>query len=334
MKILLATPLYPPEIGGPATYANLLISELPKHGIEPRLLAFSEVRRLPKLIRHLAYFFKCLWYARGVDAVYALDPVSVGFPAALAALVLGKKFLLRVPGDYAWEQGRQRFGVTDEIDEFQIKKYGSKVETLRKVQEWVSGRAVKIVVPSEYMRRIVSTWVNEVSKVEVIYSSIQVPPNFELPQDRPAGFLVVTMARRVPWKGIEALEAVVTQEEGWSFKLVTDMPHAEAMGWVKAADVFVLNSTYEGLSHALVEAMSLGTPVVATNVGGNPELVANGSEGVIIPPKDNEALYSALKEIEAHPVEARARAERAQARAQDFSIHKTIDKLVTLLKSV
>ena len=54
-----------------------------------------------------------------------------------------------------------------------------------------------------------------------------------------------------------------------------DMPRAEAMGWVKAADVFVLNSTYEGLSHALVEAISLGTPIVATHVGGNPELITD-----------------------------------------------------------
>ena len=63
--------------------------------------------------------------------MYALDPVSVGLPASLAALVLGKKFILRVAGDYAWEQGRQRFGVTDELDEFQLKKYGWRVERLR-----------------------------------------------------------------------------------------------------------------------------------------------------------------------------------------------------------
>ena len=52
MKVIIATPLYPPEIGGPATYAEILVHELPKRGIEIELVKFSDVRHLPKLIRH------------------------------------------------------------------------------------------------------------------------------------------------------------------------------------------------------------------------------------------------------------------------------------------
>lgn len=334
MKILLATPLYPPDSGGPSTYAKLLVDELPKRGIQVTLVKFGEVRHLPPGVRHVVYFLKCLIHARGADAIYALDPVSVGLPASLAAFVLGKKLVLRVPGDYAWEQGRQRFGVQDEIDAFQNKKYGRGVERLRSIQKFVARRAEKIVAPSEYMRRIVSDWVADASKVETIYSSIHMPVEFVLPKERPEGFLVVTIARRVPWKGIEALEKVVAREDAWHFKLLDGLPHKEAMGWVKAADAFALNSTYEGLSHALVEAMALGTPIVATNVGGNPELIANGSEGLIIPQKDNEALHVALKDIEQHPDEARSRAARAQERAQQFSIDVTIEKLVMLLKNI
>ena len=334
MRILLATPLYPPDSGGPSTYAKLLVDELPKRGIEVSLLKFGEVRHLPPGVRHVAYFLKCLAHTRGVDAVYALDPVSVGLPAALAAFVMGKKFMLRVPGDYAWEQGRQRFGVVDEIDEFQHKKYGRDVERLRGIQKFVARRAQKIVVPSEYMRRVVSGWVTDAKKVEVIYSSIHVPVEFVLPKERPSGFLVITIARRVPWKGIEALEKVVARESSWHFKLLDGLPHNEAMGWVKVADAFALNSTYEGLSHALVEAMALGTPVVATNVGGNPELITPGETGLLIPPKDDEALHAALKNIEQHPDEAHSRAVRAKERAQQFSIDMTIKKLVTLLSSI
>lgn len=342
MKILLATPLYPPDSGGPSTYAKLLVDELPKRGVEVSVVKFGEVRHLPPVVRHIAYFLKCLTRARGVDAIYALDPVSVGLPASLAAFILGKKLVLRVPGDYAWEQGRQRFGVQDEIDAFQNKTYGRSVERLRKIQKFVACRADKIVVPSEYMRRVVSGWVSDTTdstgspqaKVETIYSSVHLPVAYDLPERRPEGFLVVTIARRVPWKGVEALEQVVARESGWHFKLLDGLPHREAMGWVKAADVFALNSTYEGLSHALVEAMALGTPVVATNVGGNPELIANGSEGIIVPPKDSDALYAALKNIEQHPVEARSRAERATERAEQFSIDVTIEKLVTLLKTL
>ena len=105
------------------------------------------------------------------------------------------------------------------------------------------------------------------------------------------------------------------------------------MGWVKIADAFALNSTYEGLSHALIEAMALGTPIVATNVGGNPELIS-GQNGLLIPPKDDDALHAALTQIATHPEEARQRAERAKEKAQQFSIAITIEKLAALLKNL
>ena len=102
MKILIATGLYPPQIGGPATYSKLLKDELPKHGIDTEILPFREVRKWPKIVRHFIYFLKVLQKGRNVDVVFAQDPVSVGLPAMLASKILGKIFLLKIVGDYAW----------------------------------------------------------------------------------------------------------------------------------------------------------------------------------------------------------------------------------------
>src|SRR3989338_1641940 len=118
MKLVIATPLYPPEIGGPATYSRLLEEGLPMKGIEVELVKFSEVRHLQKLIRHYVYYRRVLKAARGADAVLALDPVSVGLPAMWAAKRAKKPFVVKIVGDYAWEQGRQRFGVEAELDDF------------------------------------------------------------------------------------------------------------------------------------------------------------------------------------------------------------------------
>lgn len=330
MRILIATGLYPPQSGGPATYAALLNERLPARGFELRVLPFAEVSRVPKFLRHAAYFFKCLRAARGVAVIYALDTVSVGLPAALAAAVSGKKFLVRVPGDYAWEQGRQRFGVADELDAFQHKSYGLRVGLLRAAQNFVVKRAKKVIVPSAYMQKIAGGW--GVKNAQVIYSSVEMPAVAAV--ERPAGFLVVSTGRRVPWKGFEALERTVAREPAWQLKICENMPRAQALGWVKAASVFVLNSTYEGLSHALVEAMMLGTPVVATRAGGNPELVEDGVNGLLIEPKNDEALHAALKKIETDPDAAARRAAAAKLRAQDFSIDKTIGQLCELLKTI
>ena len=226
MRILIATGLYPPEVGGPATYTKLLEDELPKQKTEKGafdvvILPFRDVRHLPPGIRHLAYFFKCYSLAKKSDVVYAQDTVSVGLPAALAAKFAKKKFLVRVPGDYAWEQARQRFGVSDEFDEFQQKKYSWRVELLRRIQKFVVKRAVKIVVPSEYMKKIVAGWLatSEVeggdTKIQVIYSSVELPEVEEI--QNLGEFLVVSSGRRVPWKNFDAIECVVQKRLDGSF---------------------------------------------------------------------------------------------------------------------
>ncbi|TSC68924.1 MAG: group 1 glycosyl transferase [Parcubacteria group bacterium Gr01-1014_56] len=332
MKVLIATGLYPPESGGPATYTKLLEERLPGQGFVVPILPFSRVRHLPKFLRHIAYFFTCLRMARRADVIYALDTVSVGFPAAIAALVSGKKFLVRVPGDYAWEQGVQHFDVQDSLDAFQSKKYGAQVETLRSVQKFVVRSARAVVVPSDYMKRIVSGW--GAKNIEVIYSSIDLGVTPELPATRPEGFLVVTSGRRVPWKGFEGIERAVEREKGWRFFVAEGLPRAQALGWVKTANVFALNSSYEGLSHALIEAMALGTPIVATRVGGNPELIEDGVDGILVPPHDDAALHAAIKKIADDPEAAKARAESARAKTGQFSIDTTITQLVALLKTV
>jgi glycosyltransferase involved in cell wall biosynthesis len=66
---------------------------------------------------------------------------------------------------------------------------------------------------------------------------------------------------------------------------------------VAAADVFALPSWTEGLPLVVLEAMALARPVVATTVGGTPELVADGETGLLVPPRDVDALTAALKRV-------------------------------------
>src|SRR5690606_9842259 len=82
---------------------------------------------------------------------------------------------------------------------------------------------------------------------------------------------------------------------------------------MQAADFLVLPSSLEGMSNVLMEAMSLGCPVVASAVGGNPELVEDGASGLLFPAGDAEALSVQLQRIASDPaLRARlaARAER------------------------
>ncbi|MDO8408345.1 MAG: glycosyltransferase [bacterium] len=333
MRVVIATPLYPPEVGGPATYVRELEEGLPARGVEVELVKFGDVRRLPKLLRHWAYYRLVLRAARKADLVLALDPVSVGLPAMYAARKLGKPFVVKIVGDYAWEQGQQRFGVTEPLDDFvKTRQQSFFVRMLQRIQTRVALRATRIIVPSEYLKRIVVAWGIPSEKVEVVYNGIELAPVAQSPTTHPPGFLVVSVGRRVPWKGFEALERVVAREKGWHIFIASGLPRAEALGWVKAADAFVLNSRYEGLSHALLEAMMLGTPIIATNVGGNTELIENGRTGLLVPSGDDEALFNALKQVEHDALTARTRAAAARERVQSFSISGMLDATATALK--
>ena len=174
MNILIATGLYPPEIGGPATYTEILEEELPKLGHTPVIVPFGLVRGLPKIIRHIVYFFLVAKRGFRSDVIYALDPVSVGLPALLVAKLMRKRFLVRIAGDYAWEQGTARYGVKDSLDTFskKMKEYKVVVQLLKKVEFFVARYAERVIVPSKYLKKIVSNWGIDGSHISVIYNSL------------------------------------------------------------------------------------------------------------------------------------------------------------------
>jgi len=232
MKLVIATPLYPPEIGGPATYAKLLFEGLPKKGIEVDLVKFSDVRHLPKIIRHYIYYRHVLKAIKNADVVLALDPVSVGLPAMWAAKKAGKPFVVKIVGDYAWEQGTQRFGVTQNLDEFvKTKQANFFVRKLQKIQTCVANAATRIIVPSPYLKDIILQWKIPEEKIQMIYNSIEIPQNIPTYQKKTGEFLVVSAGRRVPWKGFEAIERVVEKHknENWRVFIASGLPRIEAL---------------------------------------------------------------------------------------------------------
>jgi glycosyltransferase involved in cell wall biosynthesis len=83
-----------------------------------------------------------------------------------------------------------------------------------------------------------------------------------------------------------------------------------------AADVFVQSAEYEGTPNAVLEAMALGVPIVATDAGGTSELVRDGLEALVVPPRDVEALSRAVCDVLRRPGAAAARARAARARVE------------------
>lgn len=119
----------------------------------------------------------------------------------------------------------------------------------------------------------------------------------------------------------EAASALGVEDLFWFPGATLRVPDA-----LRSLDIFVLPSLGEGISNTILEAMASGLPVVATAVGGNPELVADGRHGVLYGARDTEALVAAIARYVADPDHraAHGRAAREAALAR-FSMQAMMD---------
>jgi glycosyltransferase involved in cell wall biosynthesis len=313
------------------------------------------------------FTWKLIQESKDCSVIYALDPISVGVPALIASRITGKPLMLRIAGDYAWEQGQQRWEVTETLDEFVegVHTYPIPVRVLWWLERYVARHAVRIVVPSEYMKGIITKWGIDADRVTRIYSALH---EVYVSESREAlrksfeynGIVVTTAARLVPWKGVHKLIEAVARLRKRAFDatlvvigdgtLLEDLKrHAREHGIaeyvrfigrqtrdataaaIKASDVFVLNTSYEGLSHQLLEVMDIGVPIVTTPVGGNRELVEDGISGLFVPFNNAEEIASAIERAATHEQLRENLVHHARATAKRFSEKQVVTEFVELL---
>ena len=360
--------MYPPEPGGPGTYAKILYDGFLELGILVEVINFEDVRRFPKGVSHLIYFFKLMRIAGSCDVLYALDPVSVGLPALIAARLRGKHFFLKVVGDYAWEQSVQRFGVTHMLDTFvkRTEGYPPLVLWLKWIESFVAKGAKQIVVPSNYLKTIVEAWGVRTDKIVVIpnaYDGVEVTARREVLRDmlKFKGTLMMSAGRLVPWKGFAGLIKLVPnlkkQFPDLKLLIAGSGPDyeklerlAEELGiaedviltgslerdvlsrYIKVADVFTLNTSYEGFSHQLLEVMAVGTPLVTTRVGGNPELVEHEKNGLLVKRGNAKELETALLRVLHDKALATRLAQNGRKRIREFGKERMVKDTIKVFK--
>jgi glycosyltransferase involved in cell wall biosynthesis len=356
MRLVIAAGIFPPDIGGPASYVPELASTLVERGHEVDVVCLSDVpesggslypfrltrvpRARPRAIRVAATIQAIDTCARSADLVYAN---GLNFEAQWAGSRRHLGVVHKVVGDLAWERARNRGWFDGTLDEYQVASKGPRLQLL---DRWRSGplrRAAAVITPSAYLRTIVSGWGVPPSSIRVVYNALPSRAAQETPLELPPfdGSTAVTVCRLVPWKGLDLLIDVLVACPGLRLVVVGDGPSRVALeayalsqgvagrvvwlggrsaGEIEAAlrlaDVFVLNSSYEGLPHVVLEAMRAGVPVVATSVGGTPEVVSDGVTGTLVPFGDRQALRTALLDVIESPSGARVRVENARLQVE------------------
>jgi len=110
------------------------------------------------------------------------------------------------------------------------------------------------------------------------------------------------------------------------------IPHAEIVEHLAVADVFVSSSRDEVFPVTILEAMSIGMPVIATAVGGVPEMIRSGVDGIVVPAEDGAALAQAIVEMDDDAPGRRRMGEAARARFFDlYTIDRLGDRLLALI---
>jgi len=173
----------------------------------------------------------------------------------------------------------------------------------------------------------------------------------------PAAFVVVGLGRLVPIKGFDLLVrtlpvlaaqipsarvllagdgaerprlVALARSLGVAERLVMPGEVFDATTYLAAADVLAVPSRNEGMGRVIVEAMALAIPVVATAVGGIPDVVADGESGRLVAPEDVDALAEALVELGRDEALRGKLGEAAQARAESFSSAVAREKLLAV----
>lgn len=333
MKVLIVSGIWPPDVGGPASHAPEVAAFLRGRGHDVEVVTTAArapepeaypirwtSRRLPVGARHVHAAALVARRARTADVVYTTGMFA---RSALGALLARRPYVVKLTGDPAFERLRARGAVGGTVEDFQAAT-GLQARLLQVLRGAVLRRAAHVYCPSEYLRSLVLGWGVAPERTGVLPNPAPSPPVFGdrdavrarlglegvalafagrltaqkslhvlLEAVAGAGAVTLAIAGDGPERG--AVEAGIRQrglEE--RVRLLGSRSRAEVLELFHAADATVLSSAWENFPHSVVESLAVGTPVLATAVGGVAEVLRDGENGLLVPAADPAALRDAI----------------------------------------
>jgi len=313
-KCVIITGIYPPEIGGPAAFA-LRFSQFLSDSADVQILTYTDhksqftiedgvavlriSRNMPLWRRYIHFLNQCLKLKIQGFAFFVIG----GFLEALAANLLFRvRYVAKVPGDIVWERARNNGYTNRSISDFQSSKLDIKYRIFRKLYSLSLTRAELVIVPSEELFQMCLSWGITQDRLQLIRNSVDQNAFFPGKQDQPE-FDVVTVCRLTPWKGVADLISItsklnlsllvigdgperanlekLSKDLGAATLFLGNIPGDKMPDFFRKAKVFVLNSEYEGLPHALLEARACGCVTVARTGTGSQEVIEDKVTGFL-----------------------------------------------------
>jgi glycosyltransferase involved in cell wall biosynthesis len=366
VRVVIVSGIWPPDPGGPASHAPALADFLTGrgHAVQVVTTASSEpaARGYPVLWadrrswrRHVRAAHLIRTCARRADVVYATSMVR---RAALGARLARKPLVVKLVSDEVFERATRSGRYRGTLDEFQ-RVGGARWRALRAARDAALRSARHVFCPSAYLREIALGWRLDPGRVSVLPNPAPEIPALSSREELRAeleleGDVLAFAGRLSVQKSLgTALEAVaatpgvtlviagdgpdrLTLERrmqelglGGRVRFLGSVSRSAVLRLFRASDASVLPSAWENFPHTVVEALAVGCPVIATSVGGVPEVVLDGENGLLVPPGDAQALAGAIRRFFSDP----ELAARLAAAALSSVAHHTEEVVFTAIEA-
>ena len=321
MNILIVVGIFPPDIGGPATFVPLIGKKLSDRGHSVEVICLSDElninnefkfsvhrikRRQNLIIRWVKTILKIVKLSFKKDLIFVN---GLPMESYLANIILRKPVIRKIVGDWAWERGRNKELTDDAFDEFQKNRHNLHLEIAKFSRGWTSKKADLVITPSEHLKSVVNGWGASSNKIKVIYNGTDINKKHE--EKKSDIINILTVGRLAPFKNIDkiiyALNTLNEEKNKFMLYIVGDGPEKKSLSalvnklelkdsvmftgqlekkqlseYYKKSNIYIQASGYEGLPHTLLEAISFNLSIVSTPIGGTNEILENGKNGWVI----------------------------------------------------
>ena len=336
MRVLVTVGIFPPDIGGPATFvpkiAKYFQDEL---NYEIEILTLSDRKNLninddfsvKRINRNLPIIYRWL---KTIITIYKLGKNKelifvngLGTEATIANIFLKKKIIRKIVGDPVWERAYSKAKISESFDEFQVKNYGFSISLQKKVRSFSIKKSDIVVTPSKHLKNFILN-LGFKNKIEIINNGVFIPEeNTNIFTNDQINITIVS--RLVSHKNIEKIIKAISDLNSplINLNIIGDGPELNQLQKISLesnnkdniifhgklnrddinhiflkSDIYIQASNYEGLPHSLLEAMSYGIPVLCTPVGECKEILGNEDRGYILDlPVSKNNIKSKISEI-------------------------------------
>lgn len=281
MKILISTGIYPPDIGGTAQYARNLYETWKSQGHDVKVAAYRWERAFPPFVRHFLFFTKIIRKGWNADMILLLDSWTAAVPTMLACILMRKKYIVRLGGDFLWETYVERTGEKVLFRDFYYEKMGSlslKEKMIFKLGGDALRRAKLVTFSTQWQREIYEkAYALNPKKTGILESYCG---EREDPIE-PEGRVFMAGTRDLKWKNLDTLKKAfkTAQEEVVNRGLENiEFDTAKAVydnfqERMRRAYAVVLTSLGDISPNMIFDAVRVGVPFILTEETGIKEKI-------------------------------------------------------------